>query len=1441
MRRVGIVLALLLAAGGVGETRQSGSIYTSAKTAIGLNPTLLATEHIRVMLVNGYTYSAAHDFVNDVQAFEVTDGTVDGRGEYYVPGWPSWSRQKITNRAVTAGVFSGGYILYPRLQNVTFDGIILHYWDETCGSVAVCRSGSSHPLIAYIPVSPAKTIVNQPLVIQWGTLNETTWSGTIINHSDANPANWTVTNPTVHAVNVSTTIRQWADCNPCASFASLTLAGGGAGTPQNGPSISQWAVYRPANPGQVVLANAQDMASNLKYVILDGLKVDGFRHTTFPGSLGRLDLNGCDFCGVQNIESTSDLRPDRGDIHTGYLGWTGTTFLPDYELDTGFQEDKPTVAGAQDFPRSGGIQFTTTNVNAFIMDSWIHGVYGAGTYTGRGIYVIDTLFSHAYNGPEWQGEYTVGFRSATFDGPNHNNGVHNLPTVDATLHLQDYVMWEGQDWLTASSTGTAKDGAEHLFIWHSVMGNGKKRPTSNNSGPLFNRTRQHLVVLDSVFYNPVNQPNLKDVPLTLIQAGSAIIDYNRHYWPHGNPTNDSHLTIYNPIAENNNPLVSNGLGTDFRDSTKKLCLVFTTLKAQGIEPNVLGRVYRRRVSPNGPGSTLAEGTLTFEVRTGSTCGAGTLVWSASNPAAGISGGSPGTLSSNTETWQSATADGATLNMVIDADATYDAYIDANPVNGQFIRFPTASGTDTHTTYSWNGSAWVEIAQDLGFTFGATTSDSTTSWRTLAQAQALGLDAQSLIVEPQFADVPTWNTTTAGSPAGMPTTGNLANEWAYKNADNLTEVRSWFRPAAGSPLIAMASDGGDIGIRDIGATPGNTAPIVDAGNSQTIANGGTASLTCIGFDSGTLTYAWTTVSGPGTVTFANAASASTTATFSAAGNYVLRCTVTDSEALSGSDVTDITHSEPAPVNNPPTVNAGFDATVAYGTTVSLDGTVTDEGAVTYLWSEDSGPGTPVFASDTSVDTTVTFDQAGTYVLRLTATDAGALSAFDTVQIVVNPSPTNTAPTADAGPDQAIDLSGPAQLNGFGADPDGLPVGSSLTYAWSEVSGPGTPVFVDSTAAQTSVTVDQVGTYVLRLTVSDSDLSTTDDMTLEVTSGAPSNAAPSVDLGADRVIRVDQALLLQPTITDDGLDEVYTSFWCVTGMPSNVRSWQSPGCIPYVLNTTGSDLSMTSQYYVHPYAGYSANVAAFTPQSVDPQNTHVIAFKATGGTGAWAYVDQASTPRSIRPGAAQAGPTVAVVPPTMAAGDLVVLFGAYRASNVTIAMSATGGQTWTCGTNTQNAGNQLTSRLCYAVYDGTWTADPSMTVTAGVLGMTVWMQVYRPPTGGTVAVDVAEATTTGVGASQVLLSSNATTSANALSLAFVADQDDNRWLPQATRAPVFLTHPDQGTAYMAFPIIGNYTVCVTAIDGDLAGTGESTQDCVTVRALPRNKPVTRQRFR
>lgn len=87
---------------------------------------------------------------------------------------------------------------------------------------------------------------------------------------------------------------------------------------------------------------------------------------------------------------------------------------------------------------------------------------------------------------------------------------------------------------------------------------------------------------------------------------------------------------------------------------------------------------------------------------------------------------------------------------------------------------------------------------------------------------------------------------------------------------------------------------------------NQAPYVSAGPDQTILLPAAVQLngTVVddGLPNGTLTTQWTMVSGPGTVTFANPASAVTVASFGMAGTYVLQLAASDSALLSTSNVT-----------------------------------------------------------------------------------------------------------------------------------------------------------------------------------------------------------------------------------------------------------------------------------------------------------------------------------------------------------------------------------------------------------------------------------------------------------------------------------------------------------------------------------------------------------
>ncbi len=89
---------------------------------------------------------------------------------------------------------------------------------------------------------------------------------------------------------------------------------------------------------------------------------------------------------------------------------------------------------------------------------------------------------------------------------------------------------------------------------------------------------------------------------------------------------------------------------------------------------------------------------------------------------------------------------------------------------------------------------------------------------------------------------------------------------------------------------------------------NTPPVVNAGTNQTITLPAVATLTGTASDDGlpnppnALTLSWTRFSGPATVAFGNASAASTTASFTASGTYVLRLTATDGQLSTNSDVT-----------------------------------------------------------------------------------------------------------------------------------------------------------------------------------------------------------------------------------------------------------------------------------------------------------------------------------------------------------------------------------------------------------------------------------------------------------------------------------------------------------------------------------------------------------
>jgi hypothetical protein len=283
----------------------------------------------------------------------------------------------------------------------------------------------------------------------------------------------------------------------------------------------------------------------------------------------------------------------------------------------------------------------------------------------------------------------------------------------------------------------------------------------------------------------------------------------------------------------------------------------------------------------------------------------------------------------------------------------------------------------------------------------------------------------------------------------------------------------------------------------------TAPVVNAGTDKTISTATPQDATVS--DSTAVTYAWSKVSGPGTLTFSAATSEDTSISADTAGNYVLRLTATDAAGNSASDTMALVW-----VSGSPVVNAGADKTVK--TATLQDATVSDVSALTYQWSKVSGPGTLTFSAPTAEDTTISADIDGTYVVQLTATNAGNSSASDTINFVWD----TTAPTVNAGTDKIAKIATSQDATATDA--------SALTYQWSQDSGPGTLTFSAATAEDTSISASTEGTYVVRFTATDAAGNSASDTVTFIWD----TTAPAVNAGLDKAVNANT--LQDATVTD-----------------------------------------------------------------------------------------------------------------------------------------------------------------------------------------------------------------------------------------------------------------------------------------------------------------------
>jgi RHS repeat-associated protein len=375
---------------------------------------------------------------------------------------------------------------------------------------------------------------------------------------------------------------------------------------------------------------------------------------------------------------------------------------------------------------------------------------------------------------------------------------------------------------------------------------------------------------------------------------------------------------------------------------------------------------------------------------------------------------------------------------------------------------------------------------------------------------------------------------------------------------------------------------------------NTAPVVNAGTNQTITlpvNSATLNGTATddGLPNGTLTTTWTQISGPAQAAIANPNQMATVVSFTQPGSYVFKLTASDSVLTSSANVTITVNQQ----NLAPFISISVDSTVITqpANTVHVTGTVTDDGfptgsTLTTQWTQVSGPSTATFSNPTSPNTTITFPAAGTYVLKLSASDSQLTSSVS-VTITVNPPAPNQAPTVAITASQTLITlpSNVVTLAGKISD-DGLPLGAAITTQWSQVSGPLPVTFSTPASSSTQVGFPAAGTYVLQLAASDSQL--TGSSTISITVNAVgTNQAPTVAIIADHtsITLPTNTVTLNGVINDDGLPNgTISTQWAQISGPATVNIAQvtstsvkvsCPAAGVYVIKLTANDGQLSSE--------------------------------------------------------------------------------------------------------------------------------------------------------------------------------------------------------------------------------------------------------------------------
>ncbi len=267
-------------------------------------------------------------------------------------------------------------------------------------------------------------------------------------------------------------------------------------------------------------------------------------------------------------------------------------------------------------------------------------------------------------------------------------------------------------------------------------------------------------------------------------------------------------------------------------------------------------------------------------------------------------------------------------------------------------------------------------------------------------------------------------------------------------------------------------------------------------------------------------------------------------------------------------------ETSTVNQAPVANAGADQTVAETANVTLDGSASTDGdgnALTYAWMQTAGA-TVSLSDATAAQPTFTapnLKSDGSLIFSLVVNDGTTNSAADTVKITVTAD--NDAPTANAGPDQSASEEGVVILSGGGTDPEGV----TLTFVWTQTSGPAVTLQDPSSASQLRfVAPNRKADYDLTftLTVNDGVQDSAAD-TVRVSVSAE-DQSPKAEAGARQSVVFGELVTLDGSGSFDPDGELLTYEWVqysgqtvtLTGADTARPTFTAPSAPPSYLHFT-----------------------------------------------------------------------------------------------------------------------------------------------------------------------------------------------------------------------------------------------------------------------------------